>query len=52
MTTNKTTITPMNIAVLDEVVVEVVSMNECVENVLLTSVLRLVDGNKVDVIMD
>ena len=51
MTTNKTTITPMNIAVLDEMVVEVVSMNECVENVL-SSVLRLVDGNKVDVIMD
>ena len=52
MTTNTTTITPMITAVVDEVVVEVVSGNECVENVLLTSVVRLVEGNNVDVIMD
>ena len=52
MTINKTTITPINMAVVDEVAVEVVSVNECVESVSLTSLLRLIEGNKVGVTMD
>ena len=46
MTINITTITAINIGVVGEVVVEVVSRNECVENVS-TSEFRLVVGNKV-----
>ena len=47
MTTNKTTITPINIAIVDAVVVVIV--NECVEKVMLSSALRFIEGNKVGV---
>ena len=53
MTTNKTMIIPNNMTIVNEVVVEVVSvMNDCGEKVSLTSVLWLVEGNKVGVTMD
>ena len=45
MTTNKTTITPINIAIVDTVGVAIV--NECVEEVTLTS--AFTEGNKVGV---
>ena len=51
MTINITTITAINIGVVGEVVVEVVSRNECVENVS-TSEFRLVEGNKVGATKD
>ena len=51
MTINITTITAINIGVVGEVVVEVVSMKECIE-IVSTSAFRLVEGNKVGVTKD